>query len=350
MISVSEKYAYVTGVDTHAREHVFTIVESATARVVDTASFPTSTAGLARAVSWTIRHSPSVPLVVIEGIGSYGAHLAVRMTHAGLDVVEPGPIPAVVKRGRGKTDDLDSVRIACSVLATTVDKLRRPRFDEGIRDSLRVLVTARDAMNQERTRAMNQTTAIVRTTSLGIDARAALTRPQYYDISTWRTRNEPLHLATARIEASRLATRVLTLEKDLADNATHLTQIIKASPYSVLLDLPGVGPITAADVIIAWGSKGRIRSEAAFASLAGTSPLPASSGNTNRYRLNRGGDRHLNRAITTITRSRMAHDPNTRAYVADHLAHGHTKREITRILKRYITRQLFKTLNNIPDA
>ena len=347
MISVSEKYSHVTGVDTHAAQHVFTVIESVTGKVVDTASFPTTPAGLKRSVSWTIRHSPTPPLVVIEGIGSYGAQLAATMARAGLDVVEPDPIPAVVKRGKGKNDQMDSRRIAASVLATPVDHLRYPRADAGTRDALGVLATARDTMNNERTRAINQVTALVRIHGLGMDARTALTHDQYWDIAHWKTHNEPLADAAARDEAARLARRVLDLEHDLDDNKTHITQIVKASPYAILLDETGIGPISAAAIIIAWGSHGRIHSEAAFAALAGTNPIPVSSGTTSRHRLNRGGDRRLNRALTVIINSRMAHHDPTRRYTADHLAKGRTQRDVKRILKRYLARHLYKILNTI---
>jgi hypothetical protein len=89
---------------------------------------------------------------------------------------------------------------------------------------------------------------------------------------------------------------------------------------------------------------GRIHSEAAFAALAGVAPLPASSGNTRRHRLNRGGDRRLNRALYTIALTRLGHDPRTRAYRARRIAEGATQREIIRILKRYISRELFRLL------
>ena len=111
-----------------------------------------------------------------------------------------------------------------------------------------------------------------------------------------------------------------------------------------LLDLPGVGAVVAATVLLAWSHPGRIRSEAAFAALAGASPLPASSGNTTRHRLNRGGDRRLNRALYTVALVRMGHDPRTRAYVTRRTAEGRTKREVMRNLKRYISRQIFRTL------
>lgn len=146
-----------------------------------------------------------------------------------------------------------------------------------------------------------------------------------------------------RREAVRLARRIRTLDGDLASNRRDISELVKQDTPQ-LLDLTGVGAVVAATVLIAWSHPGRVRSEAAMASLAGTCPIPASSGNKVRHRLNRGGDRRLNRALTTITIVRMRVDPVTRAYVARRRAEGRTTKEIMRSLKRYITRQLFRTL------
>jgi transposase len=97
-------------------------------------------------------------------------------------------------------------------------------------------------------------------------------------------------------------------------------------------------------ILTVWSHPGRIRSEAAFAKIAGTSPIPAPSGNTVRHRLNRGGDRRLNRALNTIVLTRMRTDPETRAYIDRRLAEGKTSKEIRRCLKRYTGRQIFRTL------
>ncbi|WP_405691390.1 transposase [Streptomyces sp. NBC_00057] len=113
-----------------------------------------------------------------------------------------------------------------------------------------------------------------------------------------------------------------------------------------LLDLLGVGPITATQILVSWSHPGRFRSEAAFASFAGVSPIPASSGLTNRHRLNRSGDRQLNRALHTISLIRMRLDPTTKAYVAHRVAEGKTSRDAQRCLKRAICRQLFKILEH----
>ena len=111
-----------------------------------------------------------------------------------------------------------------------------------------------------------------------------------------------------------------------------------------LPNIYGIGPVLAATILTAWSHTGRVRSEAAFAALAGTCPVPASSGSTTRFRLNRGGDRQLNKAIYTIALIRINRDLATRDYVAKRTSQGRTKKEIIRSLKRYITRQIYRTL------
>jgi transposase len=111
-----------------------------------------------------------------------------------------------------------------------------------------------------------------------------------------------------------------------------------------LLDEPGVGPVVAAQLIVAWSHQGRLRSEACFARLAGVAPVPASSGQTQRHRLGRGGDRQLNRAIHTIVLHRRQHDAATKDYIARRIADGKTKRDATRLLKRYLARHLYRLL------
>jgi transposase len=132
-------------------------------------------------------------------------------------------------------------------------------------------------------------------------------------------------------------------------NRAHLDTLV-AEQGPKLTTLTGVGSVVAAAVLIAWSHPGRVRSEAAFAAIAGACPIPASSGNTVRHRLNRGGDRRLNRALHTIVLVRMRIDPATRAYVAKRRAQGRTTKEIMRSLKRYVARQLFRSLPTALDT
>ncbi len=139
------------------------------------------------------------------------------------------------------------------------------------------------------------------------------------------------------------ARRALALEAEASDLETEFERLVaKAAPE--LLRQPGIGPVTAAQILCSWSHPGRIGSEAAFAALAGAAPIPASSGQTVRHRLNRGGDRQLNRALHTIVLSRLAHHGETKAYAARRRAEGRTPREIKRCLKRHLARRLFKLL------
>jgi transposase len=251
-------------------------------------------------------------------------------------------------RGVGKSDPLDARRVAEATLPLEANHLRHPRRGDGERAALRVLVTARDHMTGERTRAVNALTALVRVFELGIDARRPLSNQQIVEIARWRTRNEPLAAATARAEAVRLAKRIVALDQELAANQETMDTLVRSTPAAGLLDKIGIGPVTAAVCLTVWSHHGRVHSEAAFASLAGVNPIPASSGNTVRHRLNRGGDRRLNRALHMATITRMIHDPTTSDYVERRRAQGRTTKEIRRCLKRYLARQIYRHLNALP--
>jgi transposase len=145
------------------------------------------------------------------------------------------------------------------------------------------------------------------------------------------------------IALRRTAQRVLTLEAEANDLETELEQIIQRVVPGLLAET-GVGPISAAQLYCSWSHRGRLRSDGAFAMLGGAAPIPASSGQTVRYRLNRAGDRQLNCALHTIVLTRLQHDPATRAYAARRAAEGKTPREIKRCLKRYTARRMFRIL------
>lgn len=346
MAIVAHTHPFVIGVDTHARNHVLAIL-AATGQVIDTGQFPVTAAGMARAVAWAARRTGADPaaLWVIEGVASYGAGLAAHVERSGYQVVEAAPMNARTNQRIGKSDPLDAQRIAAAVLALDTCRLRRPRTAEGARAALRVLVTARDHMTAERTATVNALIALLRVVDLGIDARKPLTGTQIATVARWRARAEELSAATARTEAIRLAKRVLELNEQIALNSARMTQLVQAGQAAPLLDKTGIGPVTAAICLTAWSHHGRVRSEAAFAALAGVNPIPASSGNTVRHRLNRGGDRRLNQALHIAVLTRMTHDPQTRAYVERRRAEGRTTKEIRRCLKRYLARQIYRLLN-----
>lgn len=150
-----------------------------------------------------------------------------------------------------------------------------------------------------------------------------------------------------------LARRWQHLDAEVADNDQHITTIVR-QVVPGLLARPGIGPVCAAQLLVTAGDNpDRLHSEAAFAALCGVSPVEHSSGKTQRHRLNRGGDRAANSALWIIANNRLMHDPQTRAYAARRTATGASRKEILRLLKRYIARQVFAEIRytlSPPDA
>ena len=343
---VAHHYSYVIGADTHAATHTFA-VHTGAGEHLDTQTFPTTHAGISRTLAWAGRRTNGDldVLWAIEGIGSYGAELTKAVQDTGYTVVEAARMSNKTRRGIGKTDPIDAQRIATAVLPLSTDRLRKPRDNQGLQAALKTLLAARDHISRERTKIANALTSLLRTIDLGVDARRAPGKRMIHRIASWRSRDEPVAHATARTEAIRLAKRFQVAETDLKTNDAHITELVDHSPAVGLTQETGIGAFTAATALVAWGYPGRLRSEAAFAALAGTSPLQASSGKTVRHRLNRGGDRKLNRALTMATMHRMRFDPETRAYTEKRRAEGKTDREIRRSLKRYLSRRIYRHLN-----
>ena len=348
MPSVSEVYRFVVGVDTHAKVHQYALVNAGTGQVIDAAGFPTSGAGLARAVAWIGRRTGGdldAVLVSAEGTGSYGARLAKALLDVGYRVVD-APSPKR-DRGRDKNDTIDAIKAARSPLSKDVDRLADVRTGD-LQECLKVLLAARERMSTESTRMINALTALLRVHDLGLDARRKLNPAQTREVSRWRTRTESPAATVARAEAVRLADRILQLHAELAANKKQLCQVVTAHE-PVLLDLCGIGPWSAAVVLSVWSHPGRIHHEAALARIGGVAPIEVSSGNHREHRLSRGGDRQLNRALHSIAKTRMRYDPDTIAYVERRTQEGLSKRRIRRCLKRYIARQLYRTLQVATD-
>jgi transposase len=144
-----------------------------------------------------------------------------------------------------------------------------------------------------------------------------------------------------------LARRIQLFQAEIAEHTRAITALVRAWRPD-LLGRCGVGPIVAAIVLCAWSHPGRCRTDAAFAMLGGAAPIPASSGQTVRVRLNRSGDRQLNQALHVVVLTRLRYDPATRAYAQRRRAEGKTNREIKRCLVRYVARQLYRLLEADP--
>lgn len=354
MSIVAETYRYVIGVDTHARHHVYALVEACTGAEVDHRAFPTTNAGLLRATDWIARRTGQATggdldavLISMEGTRSYGAQAATLLAQAGYRVVDaPAPKRA---HGAGKDDHLDALTAARAALHKKAGRLADARAGD-TSAILQILLTARSSITGERTRAINALTALLRTHDLGVDARRKPGREIIKTVAAWRTRatDTPVQ-TTARTEAIRRAQRILALYDEAATNEQDLLAIVRECAPT-LLQMPGIGPVNAAIVMAAWSHPGRLHSAAAFAKLAGACPLKIESGNTTNHRLNRTGDRQLNRALHTIANNRMTYDPRTRDYVARRTAEGMNKPRIRRCLKRAIAGHLYRHLEQLHAA
>ncbi|HVU61946.1 MAG TPA: IS110 family transposase [Mycobacteriales bacterium] len=335
----------LVGFDTHRDAHQMTIATPAAHELL-TVSISNDEAGFSRAIEVISVHAPGPAVFIgIEGSRSYGIGLLRALRAAGFPVIEVEQPARKDRRGVGKSDQIDAMLAVKFLAGCDLDRLPTPRGD-GDRDALRILLIAREELTTASTAATNRLRALLLT---GDDRDRSLARGRLpLATLTAIRRRRPTDVDRAgRIrhdELRRLATDLTEYRRRLKANNTQLTEIVQDMAPR-LLQLPGVGPVSAATAILAFSHPGRVRDDAAFAALAGVNPLPASSGRTTRHRLNRGGDRNLNKAIYTIAITRERIHPDTKAYIARRTTQGLTRREIRRCLKRYIARQLYRELN-----
>jgi transposase len=354
MAKKATKRRIVGGVDTHSEIHHAAVVLMNGRRVAD-AEFPATAAGYAESLAW-MRGFGVLHAVGVEGTGSYGAGLARHLRASGVLVVEVNRPDRRQRRAKGKSDPLDAYAAAEAVLAgraTTV-----PKAADAIVESIRALHLVRAGAVKARTACINEMKALVITAPAELRERlparsAASLAHACTRLPTPTDLANPADGITAALQ--HLAARYHHLTTEITTAEAQLGALVKRARPD-LLAITGVGVETAAQLLSTCGDNpDRLHSEAAFASLCGVSPVPASSGKTKRHRLNRGGDRQTNRALYMIVLTRMGHHAHTRAYVARRTTEGLSTKEIIRCLKRYVARELYKTLtrpatNNLPPA
>ena len=341
---VNRAVQVVIGVDTHQDEHVAVAIDQQGVRLGQRRS-PATTWGYGDLEQWS-RDLGEVSAFGVEGAGSYGAGLARFLTGRGHSVVEVNRPDRSTRFRKGKSDPTDAEMAARAVLAGVADAT--PKSGEGEVEMIRMLKSAKDSAVKARTQAANQMKALIvtapaqlRETLDGLPT-AALTT-QCAGFRPGRLDNPTI---AAKYTLRSLARRYRQLSKEIQDLQTELARLIWTTAPA-LVGVFGVGPDTAATLLIAaGGNPQRLRSEAAFASLCGVNPIPASSGKTNRHRLNRGGDRQANSALYRIVVVRLSHDPRTRAYMLRRTGEGLSKSEIIRCLKRYVAREVFSVIRN----
>jgi transposase len=338
---LSEETDYVIGVDTHRDRHSAAILTGTGVLVVET-SQSADRRGYVSLLAWARCFAHERRVWAIEGSGSYGAGLAGFLEQCDETVVEIGRRVRRDGRVRAKSDPIDAIEAAREALARPRQAAPRAAGD---REALRLLVSTREGAVLARTAAINQLRALV--VAAPEPLRTSLRKLAFAELVTRSARLRPgARDATTRASALALrstAKRITMLSAEARQLRREIEQLVETVAPTLLAE-PGVGPISAARILIAWSHRGRFRSESAFAMLAGASPIPASSGQTVRHRLNRGGDRQLNRALHTIALSRRATHRQTRDYIDRRRRDGKSTREINRCLKRYLARHLYRLL------
>jgi transposase len=332
------------GVDTHGRTHHAGVIDEV-GRELGDREFPATAAGYRQLLAWLHRFG-TVIAVGVEGTGAYGAGLARFLTASGVRVIEVDRPDRRDRHAHGKSDPLDAYAAARAVLAGRATGI--PKSRTGTVESIRMLRIVRTSAVKARTAAINEFHALV------------LTAPEQLR-ETFRplTRLQQLHRAAKmrpcpdraadptqaiKIALRRLAERIHLLDTEIGDANQQLAALTSTAAPATS-SLLGVGPDVAGQLLTTAGDNpDRLRNEAAFAHLTGVAPLPASSGNTQRHRLNRGGDRQANSALYRVAIVRMRYHQPTRDYVTRRTQQGLTKREIIRCLKRHIAREIYTAL------
>ncbi|MEV7395467.1 IS110 family transposase [Streptomyces sp. NPDC091215] len=342
----AQDIAVVGGIDTHADLHQAAVVDSI-GRHLATQQFETTPDGYRRLLDWLRSHG-EVLAVGIEGTGAYGAEVARFLTANEVTVIEVDRPDRKARRDNGKSDSIDAYAAATAVLSGRA--AGTPKARNGIVEAIRALRVVRKSAVKARTQTINQIRTLIVTAPSDVrDKLRGLSARELVDtLARSRPAGELADPACAvKTVLRRLARRYQALDEEIREAEREIGPLVtQAAPR--LVALPGVGPETAGQLLTSAGDNpDRLRSEAAFAHLCGAAPVPASSGRTNRHRLNRGGDRQANNALHTIVLVRMKYDQRTQEYVARRTAEGMTKKDIVRCLKRFVAREIYRHLPHV---
>jgi transposase len=316
-------------------------------RLLGTESFPTTAKGHRRLERWA-RNFGVIDAVGVEGTGAWGAGVARHLSAAGHRVIEVDRPDRRTRRQRGKSDTIDAEAAARAVQARTATGT--PKARSGRIEAIRALRVARRSALKARSQAAHQLHCLVSTAPDALRDELRLLRLAQLVQTAARFRpGDPADAVQATKASLRsIARRYQQLSVEIDDLDEILDPLVAATAPN-LIALNGVGTDVAGQLLVTAGDNpDRIRSEAAFSHLCGVSPIPASSGRTNRHRLNRGGDRAANSALYRIVLCRLRWDPRTRAYAERRKKQGLTTPEIIRCLKRYIAREIYRELTRQP--
>lgn len=342
MVMLAEQYDFVIGGDPDRDTIDLAVLDTATGRVHGQTSDGADGPAYRRLLAWAERCAPGRRVWALEGTGSFAAGFVTVLAEAGEDVVEIQN----KKRPRGaKNDQIDAVQAARTALGQTHHAAPRER---GLREALRQVLATRQGVLMSRTKAINELKSLIvvapehlRAPLRGLGLVKQLDRIERLSNPGDATVEHRVTIRTLRS----IAARIRFLSTQAAEFDVELLTLVPLHPAGpTLLAEPGVGPVVAAQLLVSWSHHGRVRNEAAFASLAGVAPLEASSGQRTRHRLSRMGDRNLNRALHTVAITRLRCHAESREYEARRATQGKTHRDIRRSLKRILARRFYRLI------
>lgn len=333
----------IVGVDTHKSNHIAVAINMQGARM-GVMSIPTTPGGYHGLEAWATGLG-SVKAFGIEGTGSYGAGLSrdlLAKGHTVLDVMRPN---RQLRYLHGKSDILDAEGAARSVLNGQATALAKTQG--GTSEMIRHIKIARDSAVKAKSQAMITLKTLI--INAPAELRASLDQIKgpitlVRHIAALRPGEITSPTTSAKTAMRAIARRWLVLHEEIFVHEQELERMV-SDKAPELMKSHGISTLTVAEMLILVGDNPeRIRSEAALAKLCGVCPIPASSGKTNRMRLNRGGNRQANAALYRVAIVRMRDDHETKIYTARRTAEGKTRREIVRCIKRYIVREIYNAL------
>lgn len=338
----------VVGVDTHKHLHVAIAIDELGRHLG--LILPAATDGYVQLMQWS--RALGKPLAFgIEGTGSYGAGLTRFLTHEGYTVVEVNRPDRRVRRERGKSDPTDAENAARAVLSGQARAV--PKAGDQSVEMIRHVKVARDTAVKARTQAMVALKTLLITAPSDLREQLETIHGKKALIKRCaglRPGSIASPSASAKHALRALANRWLELDTEIKTHS-KLLQVLTRQRIPELVEAFGIGTDTAAEMLIVSGDNPeRIRSEAAFAKLCGACPIPASSGKTQRHRLNRGGHRQANAALYRVVIVRMRSHGPTLEYVKRRTAEGKTKAEIIRCLKRFLVREIYRCLRTSTEC
>lgn len=345
MTTTQSSREVIAGVDTHRRTHHAAVIDAATGKLLGDNEFPATSVGYRQLLKWLTYHG-TVVKVGVEGTGSYGAGLY-RYLHAqDFVVIEVSRPNRQDRRARGKSDPIDAINAARAVLAEIAVTI--PKYRDGHVETIRLIQTTRRSAVKARRGAIGQLHGVIaggpeklRTKLTGYDRAALVSRCARIRIPAGEA---SCPIVTSYRMLRRLAKRIEALDAEIRTADDELRELTQNHAPNLMAAV-GVGPSAAGQLLTTVGENAdRITSEASLARICGVAPVPASSGNTTRHRLHRGGDRQANSVIHMIVINRLRWHEPTKVYAARRSTEGKTKKEIIRCLKRAVIRELYQAI------